>query len=129
MRNPWILLFAALVLLPADLVAQRGGRGRQGKNNGTTSRPQKPTGDLAASSIKAKWKDAETLEITATVKNASKEPYSGSRTVKLIVTGKDKKSETVVPIAMNCGEYTMSFRPSDRVSPGSRVDKMTTGGP
>ena len=108
MRKPWFVILVLLAVIPAVLDAQGGGRGRGGgagkgggnggNNNkpaeGTTTKADKPA-DLAAVSITAKWKDAKTIEITATVKNAGTSPYMGSRSAKLSVTGKDGKPEVV----------------------------------
>jgi hypothetical protein len=110
MKKPWFVVLVLLALIPALVDAQGGGRGRGGggkggggrggndsggkQDEGTTSKPHKPA-DLSALSITAKWKDAKTLEITATVKNVSTEPFMGTRTVTLKFAGKDGKVENV----------------------------------
>jgi hypothetical protein len=110
MRKPWFVVLVLLAFFPAFLVAQGGGGrghggggagGKGGGNTGgnkpaegTTSKAEKPA-DLSALSITAKWKDAKTLEVTATVKNASTSIFMGTRAATLKFTGKDGKVETV----------------------------------
>jgi hypothetical protein len=109
MRKPWFVILVLLAVLPAVLDAQgrgggksgggKGGGGQRGNDNGgkdqgTTSRAEKPA-DLSAVSLTAKWKDAKTLEITATVKNVSTAIFMGTRTVTLKIAGKDGKVENV----------------------------------
>ena len=109
MRKPWFVILVLLAVLPAVLDAQGGGRGRGGggkgggkggndsggaKDDGTTSKPHKPA-DLAATALTAKWKDAKTLEISATVKNVSTEIFMGTRTLTVKIAGKDGKVENV----------------------------------
>jgi hypothetical protein len=107
MKKSWFMIVVLVLLMPAIVVAQgRGGRpkggnnGGKGGNNGGSSkeapasRPEKPA-DLSAVSITARWKDANTLEVTAVVKNGSTTAFSGIRTVTLKVQGKDGKSETL----------------------------------
>lgn len=126
-----LVLIAFLIVIPADLYAQRGGRGGRGggggggggaggssKGDAPTSRPEKATGDLAASSISGTWKDAKTLVVTATIKNPNKTPYSGQRTVTLSVTFKDGRSESLSSetiIGIDGGEtHTLTFEATDK---------------
>jgi hypothetical protein len=95
-----LMLTLSLVLsttAPAQLVRPKmppsgsSGSSSKDKENG---KPKK-IADLAADSISAKWKDAKTLEVTGVIKNMTTVPYDGTRTVKIICTGKDGKPETL----------------------------------
>ncbi len=116
MNKAWLIVVVLLAVLPAMLDAQGRGGGRGGRGGGArggsggsnrgaapkdngTETDSKPTvekpADLSALSITAKWKDAKTLEITATVKNVGPGEFKGSRTAYLTIKGKDGKPESV----------------------------------
>jgi hypothetical protein len=133
MKKPWLVVLVMLIVIPSLVLAQRGrgggrgggGRGGNGgKDNGgpakeetTDSRPTKPA-DLTAVSITAKWKDAKTLVVTATLKNAGPGIFMGTRTAVLKITGKDgkpevAKEETLPGIAV-AETHTVTFETTDK---------------
>ena len=135
MKKPWLVLLVMLIVIPSLVIAQggrRGGRGGGGGGRGgnggkdnsgpakeetTDSRPTKPA-DLTAVSITAKWKDAKTLVVTATVKNAGPGIFMGTRTASLKIAGKDgkletAKEETLPGIAVG-DTHTVTFETTDK---------------
>lgn len=125
MKKSSIVVFALLFVLSGVVPAQRGGH-RQKQPSGPGNNPapaekdqndKKKEADLAADSLKAKWKNAKTLEITATIKNMTNIAYSGARVVTIKFVGKDGKPETakeesVTSMAAN-GSHTIKFETTD----------------
>ncbi len=107
---------AVLMLVTTVATAQRPNKPPQKNPTGRSEKePLKP--DLAAESIKVKWKDKTTVEVTGTVKNVGQGEHKGARTVTLKIAGADGKStdvksETMTEIAPG-KTFTITFDTTD----------------
>jgi hypothetical protein len=104
MKKLSIITLALLFVLATATSAQNRRRQRPPNGGGETPPPvekneqddkkKKKEADLSVAAMKAKWKDAKTLEITVTIRNGTSTPFTGARVLTIKFTGKDGKTET-----------------------------------